>query len=136
MPHQCVRCNEFYPDGADAILKGCTCGGRLFFFVKQAKLDDARKQVEELNLSRDQKDQIETDIYDLMGTDRSDHPVILDIEAIRVLKPGQYELDLVNLFKGEPLVYRLEEGKYLVDLIESLKRIASKKKAKQKRTYS
>jgi len=56
----------------------------------------------------------------------------LDIEAIRVLKPGQYELDLVHLFKGEPLVYKLEEGKYVVDLIESLKILAAKKEGKKK----
>jgi len=138
MPHQCVRCNSFFADGADEILRGCTCGGRLFFFVKQEKLESARKELEDLNLSMDQKEQIETDIYDLMGTDRNDHPVILDIEAIRVLKPGQYELDLVHLFKGEPLVYKLEEGKYFVDLIESLKILASKKGAKNKvrKTYS
>ena len=116
MPHQCVRCNAFYADGADEILSGCTCGGRLFFFIKQSKLEAAQAELQELDLSLDQKKQIEADIYDLMGTDRNDHPVILDIEAIRVLKPGQYELDLVHLFKGEPLVYKLAEGKYVVDL--------------------
>ena len=31
MPHQCVRCNKFYDDGSIEIIKGCTCGGRLFF---------------------------------------------------------------------------------------------------------
>ena len=30
MPHQCVRCNTFYDDGSNVILKGCSCGGRLF----------------------------------------------------------------------------------------------------------
>ena len=35
MPHQCVRCNAFFEDGADEILKGCSCGGKLFFFVKK-----------------------------------------------------------------------------------------------------
>lgn len=32
MPHQCVRCNTFYEDGSEEILKGCKCGGKLFLY--------------------------------------------------------------------------------------------------------
>jgi len=40
-----------------------------------------------------------------------------------VLKPGKYLLDIQNLFSKErPLVYKLEDGKYIVDLIGSLKK--------------
>ena len=28
MPHQCVRCGEFYEDGSNQILSGCKCGGK------------------------------------------------------------------------------------------------------------
>ena len=48
MPHQCVRCKVIYDDGAKEILKGCTCGGRLFFFISQKKLDEARQELPEL----------------------------------------------------------------------------------------
>ena len=41
MPHQCVRCNTFYEDGSKAILAGCSCGGKLFFYVKKEKLEKA-----------------------------------------------------------------------------------------------
>jgi predicted nucleic acid-binding Zn-ribbon protein len=41
------------------------------------------------------------------------------MEAIRILKPGKYELDLVHLFKNDPLVYKVGEGKYIIDLIRS-----------------
>ena len=44
------------------------------------------------------------------------------MESIRVLGPGKYELDVVNLFnKKRPLIYKLEEGKYIVDLASTLK---------------
>ncbi len=57
-----------------------------------------------------------------------EQPVILDIESIKILKPGQYELDLVNLFKKkQPLIYKLEDGKYMIDLVESFKKIRDKK---------
>ena len=45
-----------------------------------------------------------------------------DFESIRILKPGQYELDLVNIFKKRPLIYKLEEGKYMIDLPESFRK--------------
>jgi predicted nucleic acid-binding Zn-ribbon protein len=123
MPHQCVRCNTFYEDGAGEILKGCTCGGKLFFYIKKEKLEKARKVQESVKLSMDDKKQIEKDVFDLVGSNiDKDQPVILDLEAIRVKKPGQYELDLVHLFKGEPLIFKLEEGKYMIDLVQSFKK--------------
>lgn len=127
MPHQCVRCNTFYDDGAEELLKGCGCGGRLFFFIKQEKLDDIKKITEESNLSKKDKEQIEQDIFELVGSDVDrDQPVILDLEAIRILKPGRYELDLVHLFKKEPLIFKLEDGKYMIDLVQSFDKFRKK----------
>lgn len=123
MPHQCVRCSSFYEDGAKELLNGCGCGGKLFFFIKKEKLEDMRKIAEEVNLSDKDKEQIEQDIFDLVGSEIDrDQPVILDLEAIRVLRPGKYELDLVHLFNKEPLIFRLEEGKYMIDLVQSFEK--------------
>ena len=127
MPHQCVRCNTFYEDGAQELLKGCSCSGKLFFFIKKEKLDEMKKITEGVNLTTKEKDQIEQDIFDLVGSDiDKSQPVILDLEAIRIMKPGKYELDLVHLFKNEPLIFKLEEGKYMIDLVQSFQ--AFKKK--------
>ncbi len=127
MPHQCVRCNTFYDDGAQELLKGCGCGGRLFFFIKKEKLEDMKKISKEANLSTKDKEQIEEDIFDLVGSEIDrDQPVILDLEAIRVLRPGKYELDLVHLFKGEPLIFKVEDGKYMIDLVQSFDRFRKK----------
>jgi|TARA_B100001971_G_C17981695_1_gene427727 predicted nucleic acid-binding Zn-ribbon protein len=123
MPHQCVRCNTFFEDGAAEILKGCTCGGRLFFYVKKEKLEEAEKFANSVNLSSKDKVQIEKDVFDLVGSEiDEDKPVVLDLEAIRILGPGKYELDVVHLFKGEPLVFKLEEGKYMIDIAQSFKK--------------
>ena len=129
IPHQCVKCGTFYGDGSSEILKGCTCGGKLFFYVKKEKLEDAKKEVEELHLTKKQKQQIEDDIFDIIGhRDDKDQPVILDLESIKILKPGQYELDLVNLFKKkQPLIYKLEDGKYMIDIAESFKKFKDAK---------
>jgi len=127
MPHQCVRCNTFYEDGAQELLKGCSCSGKLFFFIKKEKLEDMRKITEDSNLTIKDKEQIEQDIFDLVGSEiDKDQPVILDLEAIRVLRPGKYELDLVHLFKGEPLIFKVEEGKYMIDLVQSFEKFKKK----------
>ena len=47
-----------------------------------------------------------------------------DIESISVSKPGKYELDLVHLFdKKKPLVYKLADGKYVIDLASSFQKL-------------
>jgi len=114
MPHQCVRCNKVYPDGSKNILKGCDCGGKFFFFVKKENLEQAKKVFE--NLSPEEKNKIQQDVTSIIGIEDEDRPVVLDFESIRVQKPGKYEIDLVDLFKNKPLVYKLEEGKYIIDL--------------------
>ena len=127
MPHQCVRCNVFYEDGATELLKGCPCGGKLFFFIKKDKLDEVKKMHKDIKLTEKEKEQIEKDVFDLVGSEiDKDQPVILDIEAIKVLKPGQYELDLVHLFKKEPLIFKLEDGKYMIDIAESFEKLRKK----------
>lgn len=126
MPHQCVRCDSMYDDGAQEILKGCPCGGKLFFYIKKEKL----KQVEEeqkIKLSPVQKEQIEKDVYDMTGIDDRDRPVVLDLESIKVLKPGKFELDLVKLFKGDPLIFKLASGKYIIDVAETFRQLRTKK---------
>ncbi len=127
MPHQCVKCGAFYEDGSNEILKGCSsCSGKLFFYVKKGK-EQLMEEKAPVSLSKKEREQIEEDVYDIIGNeiDRN-KPVVLDIESIKILKPGKYELDLVHLFKDkEPLVYRLEDGKYMVDLVETFKKLKS-----------
>lgn len=117
MPHQCVRCNTFYDELTEDLLKGCKCGGKLFFYIKKESLNRAKQMV--VNLSDKEKSQIEQDVLDIVGPSTSDEPVVLDLESIRVTKPGKYEIDLVQLFKGEPVIYKLDEGKYIIDIIKS-----------------
>ncbi len=119
MPHQCVKCGTVYANGAAELLKGCSkCTGRFFFFVREEDL--ARAKEITTQLSDDDKKQIEFDVLDIVGdTLDRDKPIILDFESIRVSKPGKYELDLVDLFKGRPLVYKLAEGKYVIDIVST-----------------
>jgi predicted nucleic acid-binding Zn-ribbon protein len=110
-----------YEDGANEILQGCPCGGKFFFFIKKEAMEKGKVAPV---LTKKEKEQIEEDVYDLIGEDVDrDKPVVLDIESINILKPGVYELDLIKLFKKKPLIYKLEEGKYFIDLAESFKHL-------------
>jgi len=118
MPHQCVRCNKFFEDGSEEILKGCSCGAKMFFFVKKEKLEAAKQTIEAIeNLSLVEKQEMEKDVLELMDIKQdTDGPVVLDLEAIRSIEPGKFELDLVRLFKKDPLIFKIGEGKYVIDI--------------------
>lgn len=120
MPHQCVRCGTIYDNTAKEILTGCSnCKSRFFFFVRQEKLDKLKEY--EKNLTPKEKEEIIHDVEEIIGTRDEDMPVILDLESIDILKPGKYEIDLQHLFAKQPLIYRVEEGKYIVDLPTTFK---------------
>jgi len=121
MPHQCVRCGKLYPVGSKELLEGCECKGRFFFFVKEGAVEKAQEVTK--NLSLDEKKQIEKDVLDIVGDKlEDDKPIILDFESIRVRGPGKYELDLVDMFRGKPLVYKLDDGKYVIDIVSTFER--------------
>lgn len=114
MPHQCVKCNKLLEDGSKNILTGCdSCGGKFFFFIKSEHLEEAEEKLDELS-ARD-KEKLEQDVFEMIGYEE-DKPVILDFESIRTLSPGKFEVDIRHLFQREPLIYKLADGKYIIDL--------------------
>jgi predicted nucleic acid-binding Zn-ribbon protein len=122
MPHQCVRCSTMYDDGAEEILKGCSCGARLFFFIRKKHLKQAENMT--VNLSEEEKEQIEKDVFDLVDVKpEDDKPVILEFESINVMKPGKYEINLVHLFKKDPVIFKVGEGKYVIDIQETFRQM-------------
>ena len=73
----------------------------------------------------------------MVGITDEEAPVILDVESIRVTGEGKFEIDIAKIFrKDRPLIYKLEEGKYIIDLAStlqgSLKDFAIKKGEKKK----
>ncbi len=126
MPHQCTHCSRIFPDAAEELLKGCMCGSRFFYYIKQEKLDELKQEIKTVmvELDRADKKQIEKDIRELTGLDEEpDKPVILDVESIKVVRPGKFEIDIVNLFsRNRPIIYKLGEGKYIIDINASLQK--------------
>ena len=123
MPHQCTSCGKVYPDASEELLNGCSCGAKFFYYIRQEKLEEPEVKEIITELKKADKVQIEKDIRDITGLeDKPDKPVILDLESVRVIRPGKFEIDIINLFnKKRPLIYKLEEGKYIIDLAATLK---------------
>lgn len=138
MPNQCISCSEIYPDGAKETLEGCSkCKSRFFFFlseekykkIKSAKESEVQQKTSQTDqpidflaeLTSEDKKNIEDDVREITGIEEIDAPVILDLETVKVTSPGKYLLDIPNLFSKErPLVYKLEDGKYVIDLAASI----------------
>ncbi len=122
MPHQCVKCSKIIPLGSKELLEGCSnCGGKFFFYIKQEQLEQIKKRV--IEIPEKEKATIESDIREIVGVVDEETPVILDLESVRVLGDGKFEIDIVNVFnKKRPLIYKLEEGKYIIDLASTLQR--------------
>lgn len=123
MPHQCVHCGKLYELASKELLEGCDCGSHFFFFIKKEQLDSLRdRSIPTLELKKEEKQRIEKDVREMIGAQKEDTPVILDLESIKILGEGKFEIDVVNLFnKKRPLIYKLEEGKYIIDLASTIK---------------
>jgi len=127
MPNKCTNCGVIHEDDADYLLtKGCDkCGSRFFFYVKPDQLKDIEKITR--NLTKKDVTEIEADIRDIVSEEAGKKEakgdtVILDVESIRVVKPGKYQIDVTNLFTNKPIVIRLGEGKYKIDLSRLVKK--------------
>jgi len=121
-PHQCVHCGQLYPNASKELLDGCSCGSHFFFFIKEEQYDKIKnEELSPVSLGKAEKIKMEKDVREIIGI-REEEPVILDFESVKVTEPGKFVLDIVNLFsKKRPLIYKLEEGKYIIDLASTLK---------------
>jgi predicted nucleic acid-binding Zn-ribbon protein len=116
MPHQCVHCSKIYPQATKELIEGCNeCGGHFFFYIREEQLNNQEETP--IEIPEKEKKKVEKDIREIAGIPDENSPVILDIESVRVLGEGKYEIDVVNLFnKKKPIIYKMEEGKYMIDL--------------------
>lgn len=113
MPNKCTNCGKIHMDDANYLLSGCNeCGSKFFFYVRQEVLASLEKEVEEI--TKEEIKEIEKDVREIAGI--AEETVILDIEAVRVVSPGKYMIDVTTLFNQKPIVIRTAEGKYKLDL--------------------
>ncbi|MEM1578597.1 MAG: Zn-ribbon domain-containing protein [Archaeoglobaceae archaeon] len=100
MPHQCTKCGKLFPDGDTRLLNGCDCGNNKFLYVPKGK-----KEKEEVT------EEIKKEF------------LRFGIESVRIIAPGQYEINLEKLLEREEIIIALEEdGRYIIHLPSLLKK--------------
>jgi predicted nucleic acid-binding Zn-ribbon protein len=119
MPHQCVHCSKIIDAGSKEILEGCSdCGGKFFFYIRDDQVEKIKQgkteSIPEFNTV--DKKKVEEDVRSILKIEDEDKPVILDLESVRILKPGKFEIDIVSLINRKPIVFKLQEGKYVIDI--------------------
>jgi predicted nucleic acid-binding Zn-ribbon protein len=116
MPNKCTYCGKIHPDDANYLMTGCDkCGCKFFFYVREEHLQ--RIQEDLARLTHGDINEIEKDVRDILPESaEKDETVVLDIEAIRIVAPGKYDIDVTNLFNQIPIVIRVGAGKYEIDL--------------------
>jgi len=144
MPHKCVSCSKVYPNSSPELLKGCSCGSRIFLYmqnedvsIKEA-MDSGLEAVIEsgrvAELARTQpvsvelvspKDAEARKIGDYLGVRQAangqkEQPAgnrkEQPAENITVIDRGEYELDIASLMAGDPLVVRSQNGIYYLKI--------------------
>ena len=119
MPHQCVHCSKIIVVGSKEILEGCgECGGKFFFYIRDEQVPaiEEAKSVPIPEFDSVDKKKVEEDVRSILKIEDEDKPVILDLESVRVLNPGKFEIDIVSLMNRRPIVFKLSEGKYIIDI--------------------
>lgn len=100
MPHRCTKCGKLYADGDMRLLQGCECGNNKFYYVPKEKKE---------------KEEVVKEIKEDFAK--------FGIESIKILAPGQYEINLQKLFERDEIIIALEEdGRYVIHLPSLLKK--------------
>ena len=129
MAHQCVHCGRILKEANKEILEGCSnCGSKFFFFIKDENLEikEKQKEIPLEEFTESERKNIEKDVRQILDMEDEESPVVLDVESIRILGPGKFEIDIVSLMNRKPIVIKLEEGKYIIDLNSASKEFKKK----------
>ena len=104
MPHKCVRCGKEYSNKSPELLNGCSCGSRVFLYLREG----TKQKQQDVSW-------LENDFKELS----SEKPVVIDddaIENIRVVGRGRYELDINSLMRGKQIVVKSDKEVYYIKL--------------------
>ncbi|MEA1894874.1 MAG: Zn-ribbon domain-containing protein [Euryarchaeota archaeon] len=112
MPHKCTNCEHIFEDGSVDILNGCpNCGWNKFLYVPAKSVTETETETETDAEDTDtpmQSDKVEK---------KEEAVPAMDVESIRILETGSYELNLESLLEREEIIMSMkEDGRYIVHL--------------------
>lgn len=116
MTHRCMNCGREYTEEDEELVEGCKCGSNLFLYEKDTT-DDAEEQEETVD-----EDEVMQEIDDYLDSIKEHEPgagdtnIRFDLQSIRVLEEGVYEIDLKKLLDEVPLIVEVKDGNYHLHL--------------------
>jgi len=123
MPHKCARCGKIYDDNSPELIDGCSCGARVFLYLKEKPGRNEEDTIEELRLKEiGEEDLKRLDREFGMDLDKTGRTIHLDLENLHQIDKGRYRIDLKSLMKGDPLIMKVGEGVYYIDIIDAMSR--------------
>ncbi len=131
MPHKCTKCGREFKDGSTEILKGCpSCGSKKFLYIREEhRHRDVLEEKTITEIARETKEEV----LEVVDAPKKASDLQGQVESIRILSPGSYELNLKKLAESNDMVVGLgKEASYLVD-ISSMGKKEEKKGGKGKR---
>jgi len=90
MPHKCTKCGRIYKDGDEALLRGCKCGNRRFYYLRKVPRKKEKKNDDLSNIKVILDGVYEIDVDSLM----KNKPVIVSKEE------GRYLVSIASIFKN------------------------------------
>jgi predicted nucleic acid-binding Zn-ribbon protein len=120
MKHKCVNCGKVYERASEEILIGCSCGSRLFYFVKN---QSASKKNDSENVEC---------FYELED-DYNKEIIIFDIESVNITSDGKYELNIESLMNNDGMIYKYGDGKYGIDIKANMDRCVKNSRFKKRK---
>ena len=118
MPHKCTRCGQIYDDKAQQLITdGCTCGSRVFLFLRPDYAGTKDKTVEvlkEKQLTRQDMEWLDREFNKKL--EKENRILTLDVENVSRIDEGKFELNLQSLMKGEPIIIKAKNGVYYIDI--------------------
>ncbi len=108
MPHKCTNCEQIFKDGSVDILNGCpNCGWNKFLYVPAKPATETETDAEDTDAVM-QSDKVEA---------KKEAVPDMEVESIRILEKGSYELNLESLLEREEIIMSMkEDGRYLIHL--------------------
>ncbi len=137
MPHICMNCGKRYEDDSEELLKGCECGSTLFLFEKETEgvEEDEPKETKGKNSKETKKskkasnkkyrdslvEEIDSFLKNLKDKFKKKSEIKFDLESIKVIKEGVYEINIGRLLEKMPLIIEIKEGSYNIHLPSAFK---------------
>lgn len=123
MPHKCARCGTIYDDTSPELIDGCSCGARVFLYLKEKPGRSEEDTIEELKIKEIGGDGLERlDKEFGMDLKKSGRTIHLDLENLHQIDTGRYRIDIKSLMKGDPLIMKVGDGVYYIDIIDAMSR--------------